>query len=124
MTRREFRVKWLDAEHGGVFRESLGVHQCDGPESPDVAVVKRPSVPELEAHGRIVQQLARKRTVVDEQCAGEPRLHHDTVARRKVEHYELRSTPRMLDTRARDAFRECPRGHLAQYVRPGRSEEH
>src|SRR5262245_1500367 len=97
MLRREVGVKWLDAESGGVLREALGIQQCDGSQSTDVAVVKRASVIELKVHRRIIQQLARQRAVIDEQRARESRLHHDAVARRKVEHDELGSTPRTLD---------------------------
>src|SRR5262245_11686487 len=106
MLRREVGVKWLDAEGGGVRRESPGIHQCDGSQSTDVAVVERAPVIELEAYRRIIQQLARQGSVVDEQRASESRLHHDAVARRKVEHHELGSTPRTLDACAGNAFRE------------------
>src|SRR6185503_5493921 len=87
-------VKWLDAKRRGVGGESCRGHQRDGAESSDVAVVERAAVVENELERGIAALLIRKGAGVDEQRAGEARLHHDALTRREIQNHELGSPPR------------------------------
>ena len=113
----ERRVKWLDAERRHVFGETIGGHQGHRAEPPNVAVVERPAVVEREFDRRVAALVLRKSAAVDEQRAGEPRLHDDAVARRQVEHDELGAAPAARDRRAgRAAGRIRAARALAQHV--------
>src|SRR5690349_15695136 len=116
MLRREGAVKWLDAERGAVAREPVGVHECDGAESSNVAVVERSSIVENELDRRVPSFLVREIAGVDEQRAGESRLHHETIARRQVDHNELCSSPGSRDASADDACSQCSGPDLAEDV--------
>ena len=89
----ELAVKWLDAERCGVAVEPLGIHQCDGAQPTDVAIVQRSTVVENELDGRVLALALRKIPGVNQQSAREARLDDQTFARREIEHDELRAPP-------------------------------
>src|SRR4051795_12877425 len=100
MVRRERRVKRLDAERGDVRVEARRRHQRERAEAADVAVVEVATIRERERDAEEAPLALRQRALVEEQGAGEPRLHDEAVARRQVEHDELRAPPRALDAGA------------------------
>src|SRR6185369_10195946 len=109
-------VKWFDAQRGTVFRESRVGHQRDGPQTPDVAVVKRATVGELECHGGVLQLLSGQGAVVDQQAAGEAWLNHEVVFGGQVEHDELGAAPAARERGAREPRDELLRSDLAKNV--------
>src|SRR5215203_2914824 len=108
MERREGGVKRLDAERGGVVVPALRAHQRDGAEAADVAVMEGASVVETQVQ-RGVAALAVGEgmlRVLEQQRAGEAGLHHEPLARRQVEHDELRAPPGTLYRGAGEAARK------------------
>src|SRR3954469_15701899 len=95
----ECRVKWLDAKCRRVRGKSRWAHQRDRSKTTNVPVVNRASVVEHELNGRVLPLVLRQISRIDEQRAGEPRLHDDAILAREVEHDQLRSAPAALDRR-------------------------
>src|SRR5712664_1166275 len=97
MRGRKCTVKWLDAEFPGVLFETIGVHQRNRSESPDVGVMQSSTVVEVEPQRRIVELRPCESAVVDQQRASEARLHHDTIICVEVDYDQLCSAPTTKD---------------------------
>lgn len=111
-------IKGLDPIRLNVRREATFVHQRERAKSTDVAVVKSPGVRETERNGRVAQLLGGKAaSIIDQQGAGEPRLHHDPIASRQVEHDQLGAPPGSFDRRSDRASPEPSRVDFAEDVR-------
>ena len=117
MRAREAWVKRLDSERRGVLREPFRRHQGDGSQTTNVAVVQRAAVVQSQLDRGIAALLFGQIASIDEERAGEARLHDEAVAGRQVDHDELRAAPASTDRCARHAPREIARTHLSQNVR-------
>src|SRR6476619_6250110 len=109
-------VKWLDAKFAGVLFETSGTHQRNSAEASHVGVVQSSTVIEVESHRRIVELVALKMSVVDQESAREARLHHDSITGVQIEHHQLSSTPAADNGGVANAPGERARIHLPQYV--------
>ena len=117
MLRREITVKWFDAKRGSVLLESPRRHERDGSESPDVAIMKRAAVGEIESKRRITKlALVEVVTGVDQQRPRKSGLNDHSISAREIEHNEFRSSPGAIDRRAHHALPQCDRGDLAKDV--------
>src|SRR5450432_2209930 len=103
---REGWVKRFGAQSGIEFLESPRSHECEGPETPNVAVGEGTAVVESEADGYVAQRIERKRSVVDEECAGEARLDDDAVAAVERDDDGLGAAVAPLDACAERASRQ------------------
>ena len=92
------------------------VHEGDGAEAADVAVVQRAPVVEREGDGGVAALGVGERAVIDEQGAGEARLHDDAVAGVELERDELRAPRAADDAGAGDAAAQGARRDLAEDV--------
>src|SRR6266550_4679090 len=114
MLRCERGVKWLDTEHGRVAHESLGAHERECPESPDVPVVDRPAVVKPDLDRRVITFSLGQIPIVDQQRASEAGLHDEMVACRQIQYDELRATPTTCDFGACDSLSQLARRHVAK----------
>ena len=90
-------VKWLDAEFPRVLFETIGIHQRNRTEPPDVGVVKSSAVVEIESQRRIAELRRRQTSVIDEQRAGEARLYDDAISAVEIDYDELCPPPASQD---------------------------
>ena len=102
-------VKGLDAERGGIARESLGMHERDGAETADISVVDGATIIEPELDRRVRALAFGQVPVIDEQRASEARLNNESVSTGQVEDDELGATPAALDDGAGRATIELSR---------------
>ena len=116
------RVKWLDAESRVYESEAFRRHERNGPEAPNVSIVKRTTVVQLECNGRVATLALGQRSAIDQQGAGEPRLNEHMIARGHIYHDEFRSTPAPFDCRTREPARKLRGSHVAQHI--GTSHTH
>src|SRR6266516_4228788 len=109
MFRGERGVKWLDTERRGVAFKSIGTHERESAEAPDIAVVERAAVVQRELDRRVLAFTVREVAGVDEQRTREPRLHDEVLAGRKVQDDELCATPAARDCGTGDALAQLAR---------------
>jgi hypothetical protein len=74
------------------------------------------TVIEIESHRRVVELVARKMSVVDEQRAGESRLNDESIASVEVENNELGASPAADYRSILYTFRQRARIHFTQNV--------
>src|ERR1700730_14123192 len=116
MRGRKCTVKWLDAEFPRVLFETIGIHQRNRSESPDVGVMQRSAVVEVETQRRIVELGSRESPVVDQQSAREARLYHDPITRVEINHHQLCPAPAAKDRGISQPLRDRASSHLAQHI--------
>jgi len=117
MRRGKIPVKWFDAENRRVFVESLRRHERDRSEPPDVSIVKRSAVGQIEAKRGVTKlSLVEVSAGIDQERACESWLDDDSISAGEVEHDELRSSPRAIDRRSGDALPQCASRNLAKHV--------
>src|ERR1700694_5591737 len=97
MRGRKSTVKWLYAEFPRVLFETIGIHQRNRSESPDVGVMQSSAVVEVEPQRRIIELRPRESAVIDQERAREARLYHDPIIRVEIDHHQLRATPAAED---------------------------
>jgi hypothetical protein len=78
--------------------------------------VKGATVAQVERHGRVAALLIGQIPGVDQQCAGESRLHQQTVARRKLDDDEFRTSPAVADHSPGQATRQLVGSDLAEHI--------
>src|SRR5688572_21230825 len=113
----------FEPKRASITRESRLIHQTDGPEPANVAVMHRAPVVQGKLDGRVPSLALRQLAGIDEKRARKARLHDEGIAGGQLDHDELRATPHPRDRRAAYTPAELRRRYLAEDVGAGDASE-
>src|SRR3954468_14816341 len=116
MRRCKRTVKRLDAEFSRVLLEPIPAHERDRTEAAHVGIVQSSAIVEVETQGGIIELVAVKTAVVDEQRAGEARLYDQAITGVEVDHHQLCPAPAAEDRRVVKPFGKSAWSDSAQHV--------